>query len=767
EPPVCVRFFLERTALPEAGTMNRTLMALAAYFKDVAVAEADAVGRLETWAGGVANHSSAGQPRKIHAEVRGVVRSIYGGDQYHFTCAFIRSLGIEGDRVACEHHRCAVVTPEGQRPAAPIKAHLADASRAAFHGIPLHIPVVVSGKDTAPYLVPRKVAVHCTPSTDEESRCASCPVARFGGNYEYEIPPDHAVLLEFVGVSNKSLNATLRRFLQVAGDCREHAIVITSTYNIEDVRLIPRVDPRENQDDVGHRYVVRRALYVGHDMETNKPYRITATTVPEPKTQYAVHLFNEAVPMTDDVVSFEMTPDLVRDLAVFRPAEGQSVWEKFDEIHADLEANVTRIWQRRLVAFAADAAYHSVLHFDFHGQRVRRGWVEVFILGDSGQGKTELVTCLREWYGCGEYLTGEDAGRTGLTYSIQPNERRWFLAWGVIPLNDGRLVILDEFSGLPADEFEKMSGLRSSGVLHVHKVITAQTMARVRVIYMSNPSSGRSLGTYDYGAKALQELIPKAEDIRRLDLALAVKSGEVPSTAINRLSLPVVAHRYTSDLCRAVVLWAWSRKPDQVEWTAAATRSCLDAAGAMADRYWPDPPLVEPADQRLKIARLAVSAAARTFSASEDGSTVIVEPRHVEFAVRLMDECYRVPGLRYDRLSRELRRRNLVDPDREEEIRRGFEQLPHWFDLAEQLISANVFTRSDLVDQVGYSGDEATEVIRFLARNRLIAKRSRGYVKEPFFIEWLHARVDDGRPAGGGEADDYGDDEPAQTDLPF
>ena len=95
-----------------------------------------------------------------------------------------------------------------------------------------------------------------------------------------------------------------------------------------------------------------------------------------------------------------------------------------------------------------------------------------------------------------------------------------------------------------------------------------------------------------------------------MDLVISVASGDVdPTLLISHLKTPAVPHVYTSDACNARVLWAWSRRPENIKITEEATQRILNKATEMGAYYTSRVPIVEAADQRLKIARLAVSAA--------------------------------------------------------------------------------------------------------------------------------------------------------------
>ena len=72
-------------------------------------------------------------------------------------------------------------------------------------------------------------------------------------------------------------------------------------------------------------------------------------------------------------------------------------------------------------------------------------------------------------YQLGEFVTGENTSFAGLIGGMQQNQKRWFVSWGKIPLNDRRLVILDEASGLSKRDISNMSGVRSSGIAGNHQ----------------------------------------------------------------------------------------------------------------------------------------------------------------------------------------------------------------------------------------------------------------------------------------------------------
>ena len=317
--------------------------------------------------------------------------------------------------------------------------------------------------------------------------------------------------------------------------------------------------------------------------------------------------------------------------------------------------------------------------------------------------------------------------------------------WGAMPLNDGGLLCVDELSGMAEDDLAKMSDVRSSGIAKATGVVTAETTARTRMIFISNPRNGRQLKAENYGVSAVLKLFGKAEDVRRLDFALAVASGEVEADIVNKsvAEMPTVEHKYTSDKCKLRVLWAWSRKPTDIKFTDEAVEAILDASSKMGRKYSSRIPLVEPADQRLKIARLAIAAAICVYS-TDDGTNVIVKPEHVQFVVNYLNNIYCSRSLGYDRFSADEFENSDTTDGAMYRLRVGFASIPFVqrepHEVIKALYQLPYFSRDTLEDATGLDRDELKNLMQFLLSSSIIEKAGREYKRTPLglaFIEGL------------------------------
>lgn len=615
------------------------------------------------------------------------------------------------------------------------EVHLAESAAAEFCGRRLKVPVMVSGKDSTPYLCPKSIVARCGDAADSENnKCAKCDLALHAGEMKRTLSSVDKDIMKLIKCTEKQQQQVIYELLGINPRCDRSSIEITEHMNIEELRLIPKAEANFGFAKE-HEYVVRTGYYIGSNLKTNKRYTMAGYMYPDPNTQYSTYVFDKAYPEKDLISDFELNEETLEHLRAFQVQPGQTLKEKFNEIHADLERNVTYIWERRNVAFAVDLIYHTALNFYFQEQYVKRGWGELLIIGDSGQAKTTIVERLMHHYQLGELHSGESSRRTGLVYNMQQNNKRWFLVWGAFPLNDGGLLTIDELSGLSEDDLAVMSDVRSSGIAKATGVITAETTSRTRAIYISNPRNGRQLNSETYGVNAVLKLMGKAEDVRRLDLVMSVASGDVDPRLVNisLRELEEVPHVYTTDLCNTRVLWAWSRRPENIKITDKATQRILDLATEMGARYSSKVPIVEAADQRIKIARLAVAAAACVFSTDETGENIIITEEHVEFVVDFMNEIYCAKSLGYDRLSDQDTANSDMSIDNINKLRALYLTLPlpDAKEMAQTIYQLPYFSRATLEDYTGLSKDDLKVLLKFMTNNHLVDKVRGDYRRLP------------------------------------
>lgn len=609
------------------------------------------------------------------------------------------------------------------------------ASDGRYLNRPIAWRAVVAGRGSAPYLYPQKFDYRIV--TKEEKVITGTE----------RVSPWDPDILQLVGRSTSQQMTALRARLKVHKTSKM-SVSNVEAGTLEELYLIPPLDHVSRESTP---YCVRRCFFHGHGLETNRTYEFIGFTTATPDKQESAQVVVEAQPSFTEIDSFELTEDRVVELkAVFQTS---SPHDKLEEIADELSREATKIYGRTDLHIAVDLVFHSPTAFMLDGTLVRKGWLEALILGDTRTGKGFVTEGLCRHYQLGEVVSAENMTFAGLIGGVQKMGDRWSLTWGKLPLNDRRLVVLDECSSLSIDEIGRLSRVRSEGIAEVTKIITEATNSRTRLIWLSNPrSTSRAIRDYNHGIEAVPELIGAPEDVARFDYVLIVSRDDVGTDLINAHKADEVSEpKYGSRLCQDLVLWCWSRSIDDIVFEQEAIDLIYTASKSLGRSFSSRVCLIQPEDVRFKIARIACAAAGRTFS-TDDGQRLIVKASHVEFAYNMLTHMYNKPACGYRRMS-DTERRNSIIKD-EEAVYQYVVELnledPH--DLIDGMQSHVIFGLQDICDFSGLDSWTAKSLLSFLVRQRCLDKAHHSqYRKRPAFRRLLSSWQQD-EPLTQGEA---------------
>lgn len=619
----------------------------------------------------------------------------------------------------------------GLRSQEPAEVGLEDTMDASITEKPLTFSATIAGKVQPAYIAPKRVEFNCNEGGG--SRCSRCPIS--GRNHlEVDIPEHDPVVLETLNKNVAARQKVLLKHVKIPTSCPDVEVEETERYSVEEMVLIPPAD--ESYGSVTN--LSRRLFNVGKfRTPSNVKVKFTGMNTMDTETGRSILQAWRSEESSANIDQFTMNDGVYEELTAFWPNEKQSCIDKMKEIVADLEANVTKIYHRPALHIAYDLVWHSVLDFRLKGQDVGKGWLELLVIGDTRTGKSEAAKRLCHHYRAGVLTTCEGATFAGLIGGVQQMSGNWIISWGVVPLNDRRLVVLDEFGGI-ADKgiLEQMSSVRSSGVAQVNKIVSSETAARTRLIYIANPVEGVTIGSYTNGAMdAVKGLAKNPEDIARFDFALAVASDDVKAEEINSRKPPRVRHKYTAHLCSQLINWVWSRRQDQIVWEAGVENYVLERAQELGRKYVPDPPLIQAENVRIKLARLAVAVAGRLFSTDETGELLVVDYEHVEAAERLLNSFYGMDSFGYREHSATVIHERTQAERNEKSVRQYLAANEEALETLKQCISGP-FKMRDFEEFGGMSRIEAQEVVRQLQQWRVIRRLSKGYIRaEPILTK--------------------------------
>ena len=603
---------------------------------------------------------------------------------------------------------------------------LSETSRAEFIGKSVKTSLIVSGKADAPQAIPQRLKLTCR--TDEY--CANCP-CKITGEADYFVEANDPNSLEWLYIRDYA--SQVKRETNLAKSCKMSADVI-EWQNLEQVICIPSLSISKSADDGN--YSTRRGYFIGHGIESNANYEVTCVPTVHPKTKESVLLIENAVGTYDSIDSFQLTDnDIKRLKEIFCDDPKQTL----NDVASMLANNHTKIYGRNDVHIAVDLAFHSPRDFTFADTVLPKGSIELLLFGDTRCGKGQIAEGLVRYYDLGAVVSGENASFMGLCGGAQKAGDSFTLSWGAIPINNGRLVVIDEFSGLSEDVLGRLSRVRSEGIAEINKGgINSRTRANARMVWVANPNKGREVASYANGVTAIMELVKTNEDVARFDLAVVVQKGEVDVATINQASHAKLESKYTQQDLRKVVLWVWSRKAEQVIFTSQAVSYILKAANRLAGMYSPIIPLIQGENARFKIAKIAAAIAGRCFS-TPDGSLLKVEEIHAKLAVQIINHFYSKPSMGYRQFSEvEIDTGQLSEVDSLKQFFLQFHDKTTIKLIIDGLMSAAKFGVREMQDWCDVDATIAKKFIGLFVRCQAARQLSQGlYIKKPAFIYFL------------------------------
>lgn len=579
------------------------------------------------------------------------------------------------------------------------------------------------------FAIPSVVRVSCSYDSDH---CMACNVMARKRDPRFSVPSEHSANLAMCNASDKVVSGHLRNIVGIPSKCSKHTLVIEDRRSAEVAILSQPVvlAATANNDNRS----MQKVLTIGGNTQLNVNYRLKVRAQPHPQTQETVLIASELEPTADILDTKETETDYLR---VFQPAQDTavSIHAKLIDIATDLSCNVTKIYHRPELHTLVDIAYHSPLLMKLE-DTVVKGAIELLIIGDTGQGKSECVKRLQQHYNLGHVVDCANTSIAGLIGGLQQIQGVWVTTWGAWPANDRKLIILEELKRVDPAVIAGLTETRSSGIARLSKIRAGQAAARTRCIAVSNPRSDRFLRTYGSSVEAILELIGNPEDVRRFDVCLALSADDLSGDVVHSTDRPTAPHTYTSALCHKLLKWVWTRSADDVVISKQTKDAVFKSASYLADRYSDTIPIIDRGTVRLKIVRVAAAIAARLYS-TEDGVAVNVTPAHVEVAVDLIDKVYSSRAMGYLEYSVAQKANSHLGEKQTTEILAKLKTLAFPMEVVEYLKSRTFVVEQELGYVSSLSPEETRLLLSVLIRNNGIQFKGRGMIVTPALRSYL------------------------------
>jgi len=711
--PECVKYLLDN-GLALLGTKNRADMALAGFLKSYGVPIQEAINIACKWAEEIPTHLTHVHNKKTRSiQTRAVVVASYSDEKYRFSCGSILTCGMKVDCDSCP-----------VKEVKPIAVSLGDHSLSDYMGKKIITRADAIGSDSVALLVPGIVTATCKFNPDT-SKCILCPqqyyynaeAARNERTIKFDASNPKTVAL--LDVNQRDITQKMITLFGIHNRCLDFNYEI-KWINAMGVYISTSLTDFSVEESIGR----VRVIYFGHKLKLNATYSLVGYVHPHPRTMQATFLVKEATPMSSTLSNFILSKTELNALVIFQPSSNQTPLEKIAEIHSHFIADFMFIFGREDLIMGVDLVYHSVRRMNLQ-RRLIKGWLDILIIGDTRQGKTETIKQLMGYYGLGTVASGESSSRTGLLYNIQmiQGQDAW-IQYGLLCRANGLLVAVDEVHGMKAEDFKAFTDARSEGIVNVTRYAWGSALAETRLISICNPREEMSMESYGFPIMAIPDIpiFTSKEDISRFDYAVGVMAGEIDDDVLhtNVNDIQRADNPYTKTLCKNLILWIWTRKPKEIVITSEVEKYILKRSIEFCADWVADIPLVESADQRLKITRIAAAIAGRTYS-TEDGVHLLVQKHHIDDAIAFLYKIYKSPSLDYYEYSIDKAKTFIDDEDMENLVSHFTASFgANSITIAAWCLSSNTFQKSTIKISLNLESSEVDQLMSLLISNKFI-----------------------------------------------
>jgi hypothetical protein len=609
-------------------------------------------------------------------------------------------------------------------------------SSAEKHNKPINVVCVIYGKSTSTYHVPKQIKIRCVLDDKDKFVCLKCSKKE---DHIIEVIPKDEMILRFIDIHSDKMQKVIENVGRLK--CKFSYEILSYQDVVRIFVMLPADNDRKKLTGLA-----TVSYFVGNQLDENCKYRMTGYVTVNPVDQTVTHVFTEAIKEKSDADTFILDADMHKQLSVFSRDfdSAEDIMGYLEDLYDSYANNITKIVGRVDLHMAVDLVFRSPMSFRLGNEHVPRGWADIMILGDSSCGKNYVVNRLMEYYRIGEMIGAENATFAGLIGGLQQlGNRNWTITWGKIPLNDGGLLCIDEASELKHTDWTRLSRIRSEGIAEVTKINTQSTSARTRLIFLANPIE-KTIANYSHGIQAVQDLVKQPEDVRRFDYVLIVAHADVSVDEIHDKirSNKMSESFYTPEAEQNLILWAWSRKIDDIKFSGEALEYIYEKSPQFAKRYTFSIPLVQGENVRIKIAKLAIEFAARMYSNLNEGRTLHVKKIHVDCALIFLSMIYDKSSSGYSALSK--LNAKVEAPYKSERFLSVSKYLDSYMDkkeTLEYLLKYDTITFKSLHEYTGRDPTVTQELLSHLLQFDLLIPASerstQRYHKTPSFTEYV------------------------------
>lgn len=473
---------------------------------------------------------------------------------------------------------------------------------------------------------------------------------------------------------------------------------------LQSIYKVTVADIALENDDKASEFIID--LYSKQPLDIGNLYEIIYKLYPHPKQGRKVIAISEAIKATDYTFDTD-NMESIKSLEMFK--SNGVISNKINELYESARCHIAP-YLNKDIWLAMELVFNSPLDITY--KDIIRGALDIFILGDTRTGKSELSEKMIKLYDFGEKIPLKTATVASLIGGTDDKIKKTKL--GVIPRHHKELVIMEEFSGAPMDFIKTLTEIRSSNMVKIYRVAgDIQTPCKLRMVTISNPVEGMMLSSYPNGIVPINELIKTPEDIARYDMFLLFPRVEKltdTSKVFGNKAFEIESKHY-----QVKSKWVKSLTAEDIVISNDLGSYIFDRAVEL-NNLFESSFTVFGSETNKKIARMSAALACMLCS-TNDYKNVIVTKEHVDYIIDFIKRVYDNDVFRLKEFATEERAYTTIV---EEDTKKLESLYPKNVTMLEFLSNTSKVSRGELATVSGLDKDNFSSMFNVLVARKFV-----------------------------------------------
>ena len=451
-------------------------------------------------------------------------------------------------------------------------------------------------------------------------------------------------------------------------------------------------------------------LYSKKPLRIGNIYDIQYRLYPHPRDGQKIIGIAEDIKETEYSFDYNNN-DYLNSLNKFKA--NKDIDSKIEELYQSARCHIAPYLNKDLW-FLMDLVFNSPLDITY--KNVIRGALDIFVLGDTRTGKSETSRALKSLYDFGEVVPLKTATVASLIGGTDDKLKKTKL--GILPRFHKELVVLEEFSGAPAEFIKTLTEIRSSSMVKIYRVAgDIQAPCKLRMITISNPISEygnmMTLSSFPNGIEPLNELIRSPEDIARYDAFFLLPRVENLTNPFN--SEVKLEYKIDNKHYQHKSRWIKSLNEDNIKIDNDLGKYIFEKSIELNNIFECSFSLFG-SETDKKIARMSAALACMLCNTT-DYKNVIITKEHVNYIVNFLKKIYDNPIFRLKEFAAEEKSYNIVVEEDKQQLEKYYPNNVTFIDF---LANTSKVNRNELMTVSGLNKDDFSKIFNFLVARKFV-----------------------------------------------